>query len=135
MPWVAVGYNKMLEFMIRYEELGIDAYTELHPIPTPITLYLEYYKKHIGWAARSVESFIIWKIKPWYEERSPELKYWPRNALIYMRDNYHDPHPKTGGVRIFKEILLPGFFILVISTFLCCRCCCGRKDDGKEKED
>ena len=28
-PWSAIGYNKMLEFMVRYEEIAVDALTEL----------------------------------------------------------------------------------------------------------
>ena len=66
MPWTAIGYNKMLEFMIRYEELKTDATRELHPIPNGITIYLEYYKKHIGWGSRKVESFLLFKLKPFW---------------------------------------------------------------------
>ena len=67
MPWTAIGYNKMLEFMIRYEELGIDALRELQPVPNGITLYLEYYKKNIGWGFRYVERFLLFTFKPFWE--------------------------------------------------------------------
>ena len=66
MPWTAIGYNKMLEFMIRYEEIGIDALKELQPIPTKYSIYLEYYKKNIGWASRHLENFLLFKVKFWY---------------------------------------------------------------------
>ena len=59
MPWMAIGYNTMLEFMVRYDELNIDAYTELKPIPSKYSLYLEYYTKHICWTFRWIENPIL----------------------------------------------------------------------------
>lgn len=58
MPWVEMGYNRMLEFMIRYEELSIPAREELYPIPVGFEIYPQYYLKNIGWGFRYVEGFV-----------------------------------------------------------------------------
>ena len=128
MPWAAIGYNRMLEFMIRYDYLKVDALEELQPIPTKITIYIEYYKKHIGWGARKVESFIKMRIKPWWEKRDPELKHWPQKLMDSMKVNYFDPHPKTSGKRIIQQIFIPFFLITLSFLFCCCHCCCRRKN-------
>ena len=141
MPWTAIGVNRMQEFMIRYEELGIDALKDLYPVPSKVTLYLEYYKKHIGWASRNVEHFLLFTFKPWFEQYDPKYEYWPHDLMVYMRDNYFDAHPKTSGMRVFREVLVPGLLIVCFFLFIFCKlcaCCCSRKkvsDEHKEKKD
>ena len=137
----------MLEFMIRYEELKIDAFTEPQPVPTKYTIYLEYYKKHITFAFRRIENPILFEIKPWFEENfDPEGKYWPYDAMNYIKDYYFDPHPKTAGMRILKEILVPLLLVNILVLYILCKicrkcpccCCCRRSDEDeieKEKED
>ena len=78
MPWNAVGFNRMLEFMIRYDEICIDALEDLKPIPTGALIYLEYYKKNIGWGFRYLEFFLNFWVFPLYEQYDAEATHWPR---------------------------------------------------------
>ena len=135
MPWHAIGINKMQEFMLRYEEIAIDAQTELRPVPTTLTIYLEYYKKNIGWGFRRLELFLKHTLKPYWGQYDKEFKYWPHGLMKYCHDNFWEPHPKTAGVRIVNQVLLPTLIVLVTLVGLCCRCCCGKKRDSKVKEE
>ena len=133
MPWNAVGFNRMLEFMIRYDEICIDAFEELHPIPSGVSIYLEYYKKNIGWGFRHIEYFLNFVVFPVYEHFDPEAPYWPRDKINQVKFRYWDSHPKTGGKRAFVEILLPAAIVLILLCGCCCRCCCRKKVDEKDK--
>ena len=121
--------------MIRYEEIAVDAETELKPIPSGLSIYLEYYKKNIGWAARHVQFFVYNKLKPFYGKYDTELTYWPEGLVNYMNKNFFNPYPKTAGMRIIKQVLIPFALLNTMLAVLFYRCCCRRNGEKKVKEE
>ena len=121
--------------MIRYEEIAVDSFTELNPIPSGLTVYLEYYKKNIGWAARHVQFFVFNRLKPFYGKYDKEFTYWPEGLVNYLNKNFFNPYPKTAGMRILKQFLIPFVLLNSLLAVLFYRCCCKRNDEKKVKEE
>ena len=137
MHWSQVGINRILEFIIRYDEIKEDAFRELHAVPNKITIYKHYYLNYIGGVAvRYFYYYMIGIVRETWQTADPNLKYWPTDWLEEFRLLYLDAYPKTSAFRLIRNylliLLLQIVVLLLLITFCVRRCRCKRKTQKLE---
>mmetsp|Transcript_14501 Transcript_14501/g.17326 ORF Transcript_14501/g.17326 Transcript_14501/m.17326 type:complete len:122 (+) Transcript_14501:327-692(+) len=119
--------------MIRHGELAQDGIPYLMPVPNRLTIYKQYYLKHLGVWLNILERWVaidgkgLWA--SWLND--PELKKYPHEALGNFAKVFFKPIAKQKATLFIKMVIVPALLALLVLGYLlrllCKRCCCAEK--------
>jgi hypothetical protein len=139
MNWNQIGINRILEFLIRYEEIKEDALTNLQPPPNRITIYKQYYIRWLGFhGCRGFFKF-LGSVQTWWQRLDPGLNFWPTDWMENFKADFLMAYPKTAGYKVIRRfgiyvlvmLLVPLWMIVVLFK----KCICKLAAQSKEKSE